>query len=96
MLSVLVIAIELTLQWNSVTDVNDVSTLGQLVPLMVAAGMVAHVPYVWFNPYHNAEILEDLLEDMPEASSSGGHSKRSRSHGSPAVEVVIMPEDPRT
>jgi hypothetical protein len=87
--SVLVIAIELTVQWNNLTAVNDVADPSQMIPLFVAAGLFAHIGYVWVNPYHNAEVLEDLTQDMPEAStSSSGSRRRSRSRGSPDVVII--------
>lgn len=91
-LSVLVVAIELTVQWNNLTAVNELAEPAQMIPMVLAAGLFAHVGYVWINPYHNAEIVEDLMQDMPEASaSSSGSRRRSRSRGSPDVTVVIGP-----
>ncbi|KAK3372708.1 hypothetical protein B0H63DRAFT_302670 [Podospora didyma] len=52
----LVVAIELTIQWNNLTAVNDTSTVSQMVPLIIGAGLMAHVFYVWFNPRHDREI----------------------------------------
>ncbi|KAK0654777.1 hypothetical protein B0T16DRAFT_395663 [Cercophora newfieldiana] len=88
--SVLVIAIELTIQWNNLTAVNDLADPAQMIPMVVSAGLFAHVGYVWVNPYHNAEIIEDLMKDMPEASnSSSGSRRRSRSRGSADVTVIV-------
>ncbi len=66
MATVVVIAIELTIQWNGLWGVNDVSTIAQAVPLIVSAGMAVHVFYVWIHPYHNFDILEDITPDLPE------------------------------
>jgi len=85
--SVLIVGIELTVQWNGLTGVGDVVEPAQMVPLMVAAGLLAHVFYVWVNPYHNAEIVEDLMRDLPEASTSSSGSRRSRS---PDIAVVVV------
>ncbi|KAK4443377.1 hypothetical protein QBC34DRAFT_337013 [Podospora aff. communis PSN243] len=92
--SVLVIAIELTVQWNDLTAVNDLAEPAQMIPMVLAAGLFAHIGYVWVNPYHNIEILEDLAEDLPEpsTSSSGSRSRRNRSRGSgPDIAVVVGP-----
>ncbi|KAK4208022.1 hypothetical protein QBC37DRAFT_248789, partial [Rhypophila decipiens] len=52
--TIVIIAIELTIQWNNLTpEVSDISTSAQLVPLFVVAGFLLHALYVWFNPDHD-------------------------------------------
>jgi len=87
--SVLVIAIELTIQWNDLTAVNDLADPAQMIPTFVAAGLFAHIGYVWMNPYHNAEILEDLMRDLPDASTSSSGSGSRRRSRSPGIAVVV-------
>jgi len=55
-----IVATELTIQWNNLTDVNDVSTAGQTIPVILAAGLLAHVLYVWVNPDHDRVIRRAL------------------------------------
>lgn len=57
---VVIIATELTIQWNNLTDVNDVSTAGQTIPVIIAAGLLLHVLYVSVNPDHDKEIQRAL------------------------------------
>jgi len=80
-LSSVVVAIELTIQWNSLVDVNWVTTTSQTLPLVLGAGLVAHIGFVWVHPFHLLEILDDISADMPEvegteSSSSSGGSRR--------------------
>ena len=44
--STIVAATELTIDWNNIKAVDDVSTAGQTIPLIVAAGLVANILYV--------------------------------------------------
>ncbi|KAK1757966.1 hypothetical protein QBC47DRAFT_317019 [Echria macrotheca] len=83
-LTVVVIAVELTIQWNNF-DVNDLSRADQTIPLIVASGLVVHVLYVWVYPYHIMEIIEDISADLPEVEL---REKRG-SDGSPEVSVRV-------
>ncbi|KAK3331474.1 hypothetical protein B0H66DRAFT_97898 [Apodospora peruviana] len=58
--TVVVVAVELTIQWNSLSEVNDVSTAGQTIPVVIAGGLLAHVLYVWVNPDHDRRIQRAL------------------------------------
>ncbi|KAK3364543.1 hypothetical protein B0T25DRAFT_576781 [Lasiosphaeria hispida] len=79
--SVLVAAIELTVQWNNLSDANWVSTTAQTVPLIVAAGLVVHSWYVWVNPYHDVEITDVIEADTSETISSTDTSRSLRPKG---------------
>jgi hypothetical protein len=61
--SVVVAATELSIQWNNLTDVNDVSTAGQTIPVIIAAGLVARVFYVFFWPDHDKEVSSHFKWD---------------------------------
>ncbi|KAK3367433.1 hypothetical protein B0T24DRAFT_582127 [Lasiosphaeria ovina] len=74
-LSVVVVAIELTIQWNNLNGVSDLSTTSQLIPLIVAGGQLLHVLYVWFNPRHDREITRVI------GPPRRGGSKRSSTTG---------------
>ncbi|KAM7200652.1 hypothetical protein V8F20_005154 [Naviculisporaceae sp. PSN 640] len=59
--TVVILAVELTIQWNNLTgDVSDISTSGQLIPLFVVVGFLLHAIYVWFDPDHDKVIREAL------------------------------------
>ncbi|KAK0702972.1 hypothetical protein B0T26DRAFT_876163 [Lasiosphaeria miniovina] len=74
-LSVVVVAIGLTIQWNNLNGVSDLSTTSQLIPLIVAGGQLLHVLYVWFNPRHDREITRVI------GPPRRGGSKRSSTTG---------------
>ncbi len=82
--TVVVVAIELTVQWNNLNGVNDLSEASQTIPLIVAAGLCTHAVYAWINPFHSIEILDDMSADLPDmsttstSSSSGRQEKRRR------------------
>ena len=46
--SIVITATELTIQWNNLTGINDVSTAGQTIPLIIGATSIVRVLYVAF------------------------------------------------
>jgi len=44
--SIVIAATELTIKWNAVTGVNDLTSAGQLIPLLISLALVARVLYV--------------------------------------------------
>ncbi|KAK3695697.1 hypothetical protein B0T22DRAFT_509020 [Podospora appendiculata] len=58
--SVVVVAVELTVQWNGLVGVGDVDTAAQTIPLVVAAGLLARVVYAWFFPGHDRKVRKAL------------------------------------
>ncbi len=55
--TVVVLAVELTIQWNDITGVGGVSTAAQLVALLVPAGLLIHV--LWIFLVRGQEVEED-------------------------------------
>ncbi|KAI1106496.1 hypothetical protein F4804DRAFT_300839 [Jackrogersella minutella] len=45
--SLVVVATELTVRWNDINEVNDVSTAGQIIPVVISAGLFAHLFYIY-------------------------------------------------
>ncbi|KAF2111206.1 hypothetical protein BDV96DRAFT_189022 [Lophiotrema nucula] len=45
--TVVIIGVELTILWNQIEGVHDVSTAGQMIPLFLGIGSVGLVLYVW-------------------------------------------------
>ncbi|KAI1386631.1 uncharacterized protein F4822DRAFT_322247 [Hypoxylon trugodes] len=66
--SVVVIATELTIQWNNINDVNDASTAGQTIPVITATGLVAHVFYVYFFRHDSDSSSSDPSDSPPDSS----------------------------
>lgn len=48
--TIVVVATELTIKWNRITDVNTLSSAGQLIPFVIGLGVVVRVLYVWRKP----------------------------------------------
>jgi hypothetical protein len=46
-LGLIVTAVELTLKWNNVRGVNDVTSAGQLIPLIVGGGTLVGMVLNW-------------------------------------------------
>lgn len=46
MLGTVTAATELTIQWNGIDDVSDVSSAGQTIPLLIGVGLVGRVLYI--------------------------------------------------
>jgi hypothetical protein len=44
--STIVAATELTIKWNGIEDVNEISSSGQTIPLIIASGLLVRVVYV--------------------------------------------------
>jgi len=58
------VATELTIRWNQITDVRDVSSAGQLIPLVIGAGLIIRVIYVgWFRKGKAKEDAYDTDSD---------------------------------
>ncbi len=45
--SLVVVAAELSLQWNNINNVYDASTAAQLIPIILASGLLTHVFWVF-------------------------------------------------
>ena len=46
--SVVIAATEMSLQWNNITGVYDATTAAQLIPIILASGLLCHVFWVFF------------------------------------------------
>ena len=44
------IATELTINWNHITDVDSISSAGQMIPLIIGAAAVVRIFYKWRYP----------------------------------------------
>lgn len=44
--SIIVAATELTIAWNHITDVNEISSAGQTIPLIIGVGQIVRVLYI--------------------------------------------------
>lgn len=49
--SVVVVATELTIHWNHISNVSSLSSAGQLIPFAIGLGTIVRVLYVWVNDY---------------------------------------------
>jgi hypothetical protein len=81
-------ATELTIRWNQITDVRDVSSAGQLIPLVIGAGLIIRVIYVgWFRKGKAKEDAYDSESDGSVHADSvyrfptyGGYSGSGQPH----------------
>lgn len=71
--SLMVAAAELTVQWNNITGVYDASTAAQLIPIVIASGLFAHILWIF--------LIRGQGDDSDSESSSSGTVE--------AVEVVV-------
>ncbi|KAK4241712.1 hypothetical protein C8A03DRAFT_40933 [Achaetomium macrosporum] len=79
--SIIVAATELTIQWNNISGVNDVSTAGQIIPVIIAAGLVSRVVYVY--------LFEEEVDAGSGGNGSGSGSSQTGSSTTPG------PQSPR-
>ncbi|KAH6880658.1 hypothetical protein B0T10DRAFT_551461 [Thelonectria olida] len=58
----IIAATELTIHWNNLTDVHDLSTTGQTIPVIVGAGLILRVFYVFVRePTKDEPAVQPLL-----------------------------------
>lgn len=60
-----VVATELTIEWNHITAVNTISSAGQLIPFVIGLGVVVRVLYVWRKPEPRPLPGSDVSPDEP-------------------------------
>ena len=64
--SIVVTATELTIQWNSLAGVDDVSTAGQTTPLIIGIAAIVRVLYVaFFKAEDDDSNIETPSPEMP-------------------------------
>lgn len=83
---VVIAGIELTIQWNNITNVGDVESAAQTVPLVLASGLLIRCLYIWMF------IVE--TEDTSSSSSSGSVSRSTHSSARPRGVPVQGPMPP--
>ncbi len=76
----LVLSIELTIWWNSISGVDQIGTVGQLVPFVLGVGGLVKVLWSWlrFGMVHEHEI-EDRV-DSPERRLAAAYYKRKEAY----------------
>jgi len=76
----LVLSIELTVWWNNISHVNQIGTVGQLVPFVLGVGGLVKVLWSWlrFGMVHEHEI-EDRV-DSPERRLAAAYYKRKEAY----------------
>lgn len=47
MATVVVMATELTISWNGIEGVGQISSAGQTIPMIIGIGHVARILYIW-------------------------------------------------
>lgn len=74
--TVVVFATELTIQWNNLGGVNDATSAGQIIPIVIAVGTIVRLLYVRIfkrdepSPFERRQIRMNEFFDFPEDSSS--------------------------
>lgn len=58
-----ILAIEMTLRWNNVSGVNELTTSGQLVAFVSASGVLASLAWEKWKPYGVSVSLQMPLVD---------------------------------
>lgn len=74
---VVVTAIELTIRWNGIQNVDAVSTAGQTIPMIVGIGLVTRVLYIGTSG--DVDDGDDWSSSSYGSYYSGSKSSRSRS-----------------
>lgn len=78
----LVLSIELTICWNSISVVNQIGTVGQLVPFVVGVGGLVKVLWSWLG-MHFGTAYEDELKDgagSPESHLAAAYYRRKEAY----------------
>jgi len=70
--SIVTAATELTIKWNMITGVNDLTSAGQLIPFLIGVALVLRVVYVGF--FRNGPDGETIPRRNP--NSITGHVGR--------------------
>ena len=83
--SVVVLATELTIKWNSLRGVNTLSSAGQTIPFLIGVGSLVHVFYVYVKPM----ILRRFGRD--ESSTKSEPESRPMDSWSPPMLQSPMP-----
>ncbi|KAG9246536.1 hypothetical protein BJ878DRAFT_560315 [Calycina marina] len=102
-------ATELTIQWNSITGVNDLTLAGQLIPFLIGVAFVLRIVYVGFFKYEGGsygqtwhlppkskdpkDITGFVRYRMPGSPQRRASTHRRSSHA-PSVEEIIVLEEP--
>lgn len=91
--SVVTAATELTIQWNGIEGVADVSSAGQTIPLVIGIGLVTRVLFVGIfrggGDYRGPNNPGDI-DVFPEGSSGGSSPDGPRRHEGDPVGVNIF------
>ena len=86
--STIVAATELTIQWNDLTGINDISTAGQTIPLIIGLSALVRVLYV-------ALVKEDdngEENNSNEGEDSNGDRPDPRPHRPRPQPIWVVPE----
>lgn len=77
--TVVILATELKIEWNSLNGVDDVTSAGQTIPIVIAVGMVGRLIYIRIfksrvSPTEQRQIRMNEFFNFPDLSSSEGSS----------------------
>jgi len=70
--SIVVVATELVIKWNGIRNVNDVSTAGQTIPMVIGIGLFIRVIYVYFAKREDTEGSDDTISTGSISSITSG------------------------
>jgi hypothetical protein len=77
-------AVELTIIWNNITDVNNISSVGQTIPLMIGIVAVVRIVYVFFTkPRAKLIPVEMEREVFMEIAAVRSHRSEVETHSRP-------------
>lgn len=85
-------AIELTIAWNDISDVDDISDVAQFIPLFATAGFVVRAIFMHFAQAENStDNSSDSGGDYRGPSSRPSMVPRSRLSDSPDPDIPSPP-----
>ncbi|PVH72746.1 hypothetical protein DL98DRAFT_502005, partial [Cadophora sp. DSE1049] len=73
--SIVVAATELTIAWNHITDVNEISSAGQTIPLIIGVGQIVRVLYIMLvtgDDYDDYFSGTNSVDSWPSGSYASG------------------------
>lgn len=73
-------ATELTIEWNAIEDINDITSAGQTIPLVIGIGLIIRVVYIYLFP-------EDKPGDQNDRRD-GSRRRRSKHRGPRSMSPV--------
>lgn len=88
--TVIIIGVELTIVWNNIEGVHDISSAGQTIPVFLGFGAVAMVFYVRFFQKETEEALSDGHGNMYDLGGGNEMHALGVGHTSAVGNATVM------